>query len=86
MNYVRPFHYDLLTRRAEWPSVRMHRTYQKASIAGAVVHAAVKVGTDAEAPRTGRVICIERIQPVVASREENAVAIAGLEKDTFHVV
>lgn len=86
MGYQKFFHYDSLARRAKWPSVWMHRTHQKASIAGAVVYAAVKVGTDAEAPRLGRFICIERIQPVSASREENAVAIVGLEKDTFHAV
>lgn len=64
----------------------MHWTHQKASIAGSVDYAAVKVGTDAEAPRTGWIVCIERIQPISASGEENAVTIGSLEKDTFHVV
>ena len=62
----------------------MHWTHQKASIAGAVVYAAVKVGTDAEAPRTGRVICIERIQPISASRQENAVKKMGFNSTSHY--
>lgn len=64
----------------------MHRTHQKTSIAGTVDYAAIKVGTDAEIPRPSRIVCVERIQPVVASREENAVAIASLETDTCHTI
>ena len=64
----------------------MHWTHKKALVSGRSGCADIKVGTDAEIPRTGRIVCIERIQPVVAGGEENAVAIGSLEKNAFHAV
>ena len=78
-----------LISSAKWPTVRMHRTHRKAYVSfgcGRAVADDVKVGTNHEVPCIGRISRIERIQPVVASRQENAVAIASLETDTFHAV
>ena len=70
-----------LIGRAKWPTIRKHRT----SIAGAVDYVVVEVGTDAE-PQCVNWNAAERIQPISVSWKENALAIVGLEKNTFHAV
>ena len=80
---------------------RTHRKAYVSFGCGRAVADDINVGTDHEVLCIGRISRIERIQPVVAvfythgvsvimahsaSRQENAVAVASLETDTFHAV